>query len=161
MGWRESERLWLYWLQLLPNLMDSAKTRIGASLGLRGVPRKLLEVPKSPWIKGASIPWPRLHLHLYIMKGNPIFQATHQKPRIFLLLAAAKEGEELLHCCTITKEEEGGPRAAAPEDRRSPRRGCCGPPPPLWAAPLHQPLHQVCSPWPCVSSFHRGWGLYR
>jgi hypothetical protein len=37
---------------------------------------KVLEVPKSPWIKGVSILWPKLHLHLYILRGNPILEAS-------------------------------------------------------------------------------------
>jgi hypothetical protein len=49
-------------------------------------------VPKRPWIKDASIPWPRLHLHLYILRGNPIFGERHPKPRKSSSLAAAKRG---------------------------------------------------------------------
>ena len=43
---------------------------LGTSLGLRGVPRKVLEVPKSPWIKGASIGGPRMIVPTHIRRGK-------------------------------------------------------------------------------------------
>ena len=85
-------------------------------------PRKVLEVPKSPWIKGASIPWPILHLQLYILMGNPIFEGGQPLSRNSSPLAAAKEAEELIYITSITKEEEGA-RGPYPQ-------GLPAPPPP-------------------------------
>ena len=61
-------------------------------------------------------------------------------PRIFLLPSSHLGEENLLNSISITK---GSRRLHGPPP---PRRGCCGLPSPLRAAPLHQPLHQVCSP---------------
>ena len=108
---------------------------LGGSRKIEGSPRKVLEVPKSPWIKGASIPWPRLHLQHYILMGNPIFGGPQALSRKSSLLAAAKEGEELIYTSTISKEEEGarglspqGPPPSSGEPRRRLHAGAASPP---------------------------------
>jgi hypothetical protein len=64
--------------------MDSTHGRFFGLLGTYGRPRNILEVPKSPWIEGASMAWPRLHLHLYLLKGNLIFWNTKPNPQKIL-----------------------------------------------------------------------------
>ena len=74
-SWAESRPFFWAFLDFgLESVLEAEKKgALMDSLRADGSPRKFLEVPRSPWIKGASILWPRLHLHLYIMMGNRIF----------------------------------------------------------------------------------------
>ena len=106
---------------------------------------------------------------IYIKRGN----LGHQGPRIFLLPGSRLGPENLLHTSIISKEE-GGPRAtaAAGHHRRwaaASSPGCCPQrPPPLPWPPSAAISPTGCtspssshSPWPCVSSLHRGRGLHK
>lgn len=84
---------------------------LGTSLGLRGVSRKVLQVHKSPWIKGASIRGPRMIIPTHIRRGKTWFLEGHQELRDFLLPDSRFGVENHLHTISISKEE-GGTRAA-------------------------------------------------
>ena len=90
------------------------------SLEPEGRPRKFLEVPKSPWIKGASISWSRCIAKVYIKRENAKFWGSHQKPRIFLPLGLHLQAGGLIYSTTKSKEEDGI-RGAAPWGIHNPR----------------------------------------
>ena len=69
----------------------------GTSLRILGVPRKILEVPKSHWIKVPSIGGSGSIVSTYIKRGNPSFGGSHQKPRICLPLGPHLQGGGLLY----------------------------------------------------------------
>jgi hypothetical protein len=57
--------------------------------GQREAPKIVLEVPKSHWIKGAYIPWSRLHLHLYTLRETLLLEEAINYHKKSSLLAAA------------------------------------------------------------------------
>jgi hypothetical protein len=100
--------------------------------GWREVPRKVLEMPKRPCMKGESIKWPRLHLQLYKLRGNPFFWGTNPLWQKILLFSRQGGGEKLLHTPT-----------PSPRKRDKGLSHIAGGLPPLCPSPLSSPLHQV------------------
>ena len=123
--------------------------KLWGSWRTEGSPRKVLEVPKSPWIKGASIPWPRLHLQHYILMGNPIFGGPQALSRKSSSLAATKEGETLIYTSTNSRKKKAKGRRSPmmPTAGESPAPSPAPPTPappgtPRWALQrLHRHLH--------------------
>jgi hypothetical protein len=119
-------------------------------------PIKVLEVSNSPWIKGASIPWPICIAKVYIKKETLSLEAATHSHEKYPLSAAAKEGEDLLQISTISEEEEGGrgvrslgkpppPRVTALHEGVPPSVPCpllAWSPLPLGEAPFHHHLQQ-------------------
>lgn len=127
--------------------MESAKRLRDLIRAERG-PRKVLEVPKSPWIKGASIGGPRMIVSAHIRREKNLISGEPPRATRFPRRLGV---ENHLHTSTISKGRRG-------EKGRRPQ----GPWPPLW--PPSAAVSSLgctspstsCSPWQCVSSLPRG-----